>query len=97
MYAIRSYYGRAAREAHAGRGDPEPGAAETVVRLETCRRLLAAVESLDEPYRTTVRMRWFDGLAPRQIAAAEGVAPHVIWTRLSRAHARLRETLRDVV
>ena len=59
------------------------------------RRLLAAVEALDEPYRTTVRMRWFDGLPPREIAARLGIAPHIVWTRLSRAHARLRETLQE--
>jgi RNA polymerase sigma factor (sigma-70 family) len=39
-----------------------------VLRLEAHEQLVAAVRALDEPYRTTIILRWFDGLSPRAIA-----------------------------
>ncbi len=46
-------------------------------RVALHRRLLDAVRRLDEPYRMTVLLRYFDGLPPRVIA----VRMDVSWTR----------------
>ncbi len=91
----RSAAQRTERESSVARPEATPAAVETAARMETHRRLLAAADALEEPYRTAIRMRWFDGLPPREIAAQLGVAPHVVWTRLSRAHSQLRERLEE--
>jgi RNA polymerase sigma factor (sigma-70 family) len=62
-------------------------------REELLRSVTAAVLSLDEPYRAVVMLRWFEDLAPRDVAARLGVDPTVVHTRLSRAHAMLRRRL----
>ncbi|HGY90854.1 MAG TPA: sigma-70 family RNA polymerase sigma factor [Planctomycetes bacterium] len=65
----------------------------SVERLETHRRLVDLVESLAEPYRGLVMLRYFEGLSPRDIAARLGEKPARIRNRLSRALAQLREEL----
>jgi RNA polymerase sigma factor (sigma-70 family) len=62
-------------------------------REELLRSVTAAVLGLDEPYRAVVMLRWFEDLAPRDVAARLGVDPTVVHTRLSRAHAMLRRRL----
>ena len=52
-----------------------------------------AVRSLDEPYRSTIALRYFEGLTPKRISAVRGVPVKTVDTRLSRAHAALREKL----
>jgi RNA polymerase sigma-70 factor (ECF subfamily) len=84
---------RTAREGAAARPEASPDASETAERLETARALLAAVDALEEPYRTAVRLRWLDGLPPREVAARLGVTPEVAWKRLSRGLATLRSRL----
>ena len=64
-----------------------------VERLEVQRLVLAAVESLDEPYRRTVCLRYFDGLGPAAIATREAVPEKTVKSRLTRAHHQLREHL----
>ncbi len=55
---------RVAREAKQGRDDAS-AADEVVARVEAQRRLAEAVLALDEPWRTTVALRFFEGLPPR--------------------------------
>lgn len=55
--------------------------------------LVAAVGELDEPLRTVVMLRWFEGLPPRAIAQRLGLEPQAVHQRLHRAHAKLRERL----
>jgi len=62
-------------------------------QAELIRHVLAAVQALDEPYRTTVWQRYFGDLSPRQIAARESVPVKTVKTRLWRALAELRKRL----
>ena len=88
----RSDARRREREAAAGAlpGGSGQGALE---RLEAHRAVVDAVASLHEPYRSVVVLRYFDGLAPRAIAAREGVPVRTVHTRLHRALGLLRARL----
>lgn len=84
---------RRAREeacAHADRTEHGPAPLE---RLELQRRVVDAVDALDEPYRTTLVLRFFDGLSPRAIAARDGVPRKTVYTRIERGLGRLRAGL----
>jgi RNA polymerase sigma-70 factor (ECF subfamily) len=93
--------GRAARnrvrhEGAAARGerdDRDPAA--IVARAETLQRVGEAVLALEEPYRTTVLLRWFEDLPPREIAERQGVPVETVRTRLKRALLHLRGRLDD--
>lgn len=84
---------RAAREERAATREPLPAAIDSAARLELSQRVLAAVQSLDEPYRTAVVLRWFDGLKPAAIAKRTGVPVETARTRLKRALEQLRRRL----
>jgi hypothetical protein len=58
------------------------------------RTVVDAVLSLEEPYRETVLLRWFEGLQPRAIAERQRASVATVHSRLQRAHAILRERLR---
>ncbi|MCY3003060.1 MAG: sigma-70 family RNA polymerase sigma factor [Planctomycetota bacterium] len=62
-------------------------------REELLRSVVDAVLTLEPAYREVVMLRWFEGLPPRDIARRLGLEPNVVHTRLSRAHAKLREKL----
>ena len=82
---------RADHEADAGRpGDDEADALE---RIDTQRLLLEAVRGLEEPLRTTVVQRYFEGRTSADIARASGVPAGTVRARLKRALDRLRERL----
>lgn len=70
-----------------------PAAAEVVERAEVHQLLVRHVLELDEPYKTTVLLRYFDGLGPSAIAERQGIPMATVTSRLTRAHARLRERL----
>lgn len=80
-------------------GESHPGAEaqtgdEIALRFELQRAVLAAVEGLPEPYRTTVFLRYFDELGPAEIGQRMGVPLKTVKSRLTRAHGRLRGVLR---
>lgn len=52
-----------------------------------------AVRALPEPYRETVWLRYWGGLACEEVARAQGVPVGTVTKRLVRAHAMLRERL----
>ncbi|MCP5022896.1 MAG: sigma-70 family RNA polymerase sigma factor, partial [bacterium] len=68
---------------------PEPA----MWKLQAQQDVLAAVQSLKEPYRSTVFLRYFEGLGPKEIAAQSNVPEKTVKTRLTRAHAILRDRL----
>ncbi|MEN8148245.1 MAG: sigma-70 family RNA polymerase sigma factor [Planctomycetota bacterium] len=70
-----------------------PSAADVAARIELRRKLVDSVESLPDPYRTVVVLRYFDGLRPVDIAERLGVPAKTVHTRLRRALARLRADL----
>lgn len=59
-------------------------------RLELHHALLRAVESLSEPYRSTLVRRWLDGESPSTIAAADREPLATVKTRLRRGLEQLR-------
>jgi len=91
--------GRAARArrehegAVARRERLEADPADVVARAETLDRLVHAVLELEEPYRSTVLLRYFEDLPPRDVAARQGVPVETVRTRVKRAMAQLRERL----
>lgn len=66
---------------------------ELVARAETLDRVAHAVLGLEEPYRATVLLRWFEDLRPGAIARLQGIPVETVRTRLKRALALLRERL----
>lgn len=84
---------RAIHESHAAKATTDEREQRTVERLRLQRRLCEAVESLPEPYRTTVTLRFFDELPPRAIAQRLSVSRDVVRQRLHRGLAMLRAQL----
>lgn len=70
-----------------------PAADDVVARADAHRLLVAHVLELPEPYRSTVLLRFFDGLPVRRIAAQQTVPIATVETRIRRALQRLRERL----
>ena len=94
--AFRSLRGRrreADRERRASGSEPLPSAAEVASRLETQKRVVEAVESLAEPYRSTIMFRYFDDLGPTEIASLQGLPVKTVKTRLHRGLGMLRTRL----
>lgn len=58
---------------------------------ETRRNLARAVLELDEPYRTTLLLRYYEGLGPTELAARQGTPVETVRTRSRRGLALLRE------
>ncbi len=80
-------------EPRAAKAEAQPSTLELVEQAETQRRLVECVLALEEPYRRTVLLRWFGDLPPREIARTENVPLATVTSRLTRAHAKLRERL----
>ncbi len=66
---------------------------ELAARLELQERLVARVRALDEPYRTTIALRFLADLSTHEVAARMDVAAKTVHTRIERALAKLREDL----
>ncbi|HUS64632.1 MAG TPA: RNA polymerase sigma factor, partial [Kofleriaceae bacterium] len=84
---------RTAREAGVGASEREraaPAADELLERAEAQRALAALVVALEEPFRRTLLLRYFEDLPPARIAELEGVAAATVRWRLSEGIARLR-------
>ncbi|WP_419190336.1 RNA polymerase sigma factor [Saltatorellus ferox] len=84
---------RRIREEAASRSEALPAAAETAARLEAQEILIGCLLAIEEPFRRTLIARHVDGLAPREIAAREGVPLSTVNGRLDRGLKRLREGL----
>ncbi len=84
---------RVAREEAAARSEPVPSAADAVARAELQRRVLDAVLSLEDPGRTALILRYYEGLPPREIAARTGAPVETVRTRIRRALEMLRAKL----
>lgn len=70
-----------------------PSAAEITVREEARSRVVAAVQELHEPYRTTILLRFYEDLTPREVAESQKVPLETVKTRLKRGIAILRKRL----
>lgn len=76
-------------------GDAAPSPEHTLLDEERRVTLLAALNELSEDDRLVVAYRYFLDLSESEAAAALGVRPGTVKSRLSRALARLRERLED--
>ena len=66
---------------------------EAMERLELRRQVLEAVVALEEPYRSTLVLRFFEDLSVREISRAAEVPINTVKTRLLRALGQLRRRL----
>jgi RNA polymerase sigma-70 factor (ECF subfamily) len=89
----RSEAHRSEREQVSARAERSPSAAETAERLESQRVLVEALEALEEPYRTTVTLRYLEGLSAAQIARRERIPAGTVRWRLKEGLDRLRARL----
>ena len=78
------------RESTATPRDSEPDTAELVAQAELQQLAVQALLDLEEPYRTTLLMRFMRGLSPRSTARRMGVPLETVRTRQRRGLALLR-------
>lgn len=81
---------RDAREEASARAEAIPSAAQILERESVRKSVVEAVLALDEPYRSTLVLRYFEELSLVEIAKRLGVPRETVHTRLVRAHALLR-------
>ncbi len=72
---------------------PAAAAAHLVDQADMQRAVAQSVGDLSEPYRSTVLLRYFEELSPREIADRLDVPQATVRTRLHRAHEMLRVRL----
>jgi len=89
----RSESRRTRREERVAKSEGVPSAADVASRVEIQSLLADAVKSLEEPYRTTVVLAFYDGLSPTEIARKQGIPVDTVRTRIRRALQRLRAAL----
>ncbi len=70
-----------------------PGAGDVVARADSQQRLVSIVMALDDPARSTLLLRFFDGFSPREVASRMGVPVETVRTRTRRALNRVRADL----
>jgi RNA polymerase sigma factor (sigma-70 family) len=88
---LRSRLRRKRREEHGARPERlEDGAGESLAAQE---QLFVALKALDEPYRTLIWARYYEGLSASEIAARTETPLQTVKNRLTRAHELLRERL----
>ncbi len=85
--------GQSAREAEVARAEEMPSTHDLVERAEQQQRLVHAVLALDDPYRSTILLRYFEGLTPKEIAALRELPAATVRTHLHRGLQQLRERL----
>jgi RNA polymerase sigma-70 factor (ECF subfamily) len=86
---------RLERERLAASPEAVAGPEEAIERAELTRRLVEKVLELEEPGRTVVLLRYFEGLTGPEIAARLGIRPGAVRMRLKRALDQLRRKLGD--
>ncbi len=89
----RSSARRTDRETRAARTEALPSTDELCARAEFHRELVERVTELDEPERTAILLRWFEGLTSREIAERIGVSVEVVYARLAVGLRELRASL----
>lgn len=89
----RSEQRRRERERRAARPERHEADETVAERLEVQRAVFDAVLALDEPKRTAIYLRYYDGLTPVQIAERLGAPVKTVKTRLNRSLAELRGRL----
>jgi len=87
---------RQARERAAALAEPDPAdPAAGIGRARALEKLAAALVALDEPFRTAVIRRHFDGRSAAELARELGIPASTVRWRLRTGLARLRAALDD--
>lgn len=81
------------REALASKHEALPPTSELVEEAELQRRVTDAVLEIEEPYLTTLLLRYWRDLSPSEIARRQEIAPGTVRSRLQRGLAQVRERL----
>jgi RNA polymerase sigma-70 factor (ECF subfamily) len=94
---LRGERRRVAREQAVAEGPEQvqQPAAAGLERLQLQRRLIALVDALEEPFRSTVVLRYFEDRSATEIARATGVPEGTVRWRTHEALSRLRRALDD--
>jgi RNA polymerase sigma factor (sigma-70 family) len=71
--------------------DQDPGSFEE--RFELQREVVTLLDALEEPYRSTLLMRYFEGLSPEEIGKRTGSPTPTVKTHLRRGLEQLRAAL----
>jgi RNA polymerase sigma-70 factor (ECF subfamily) len=80
-------------ERRAARAEALPSAGDAVAREAVLGLVAEAVRKLNEPYRSTVLLHYYEGLPPRAIARRLAVPVETVRTRLKRGLSLLRRRL----
>ncbi|MEM6671753.1 MAG: sigma-70 family RNA polymerase sigma factor [Planctomycetota bacterium] len=91
--ATRTSTRRRVRESRSAPSEAVDDAAAPLEEIEFAEQLLGAVRALPEPYRSTVFLRYYEGLAPAAIAERTETELSTVKTRLARAIEKLRARL----
>ena len=81
---------RSAREHAVARSEGDAEGAELVEQIEARQRVTRLVLGLDEPYRTTLLLRYYEDLTPGEIAVRRGLPVATVRTHLHRGLRQLR-------
>jgi RNA polymerase sigma factor (sigma-70 family) len=84
---------RARREMAAELGDAPASPEALIARVQTERRITELVLALDEPFRSTLLLRYYEGRTAAQIARATGVPAGTVRWRLKEGLDRIRRDL----
>ena len=79
----------------AGRREPDP--ADAAMRHDTQRRVLEALEALDDEFRVVVVLRDIEDMDYEQMAEVLELPVGTVKSRLHRARCMLKEKLADLV
>ena len=88
---------RERREEIGAHSESLPSSAELSERLEVQHRIVEAVLALEEPYRSAIVLRFYEGLSAAEIARRQGVTGSTVCTQVARGLEQLRRTLDEEV
>ncbi len=91
----RSSGRRARREESAVMPEPAPSADELLERIEMQQQVVRCVLALDEPFRSTLLLRYYEGCSAAEIARRQEVPAGTVRWRLKRGLDDLRRQLDD--
>ena len=87
----RSDFRRDVRERVVARSESLPAESDLAAHAESLERMVRAVLDLEEPYRSGILLRYFEGLGPGEISRRTRTPVETVRSRLRRALERLRD------